>query len=361
MQYVVWASYSAGLFLMGGYLLKHDKNGQYFSILKYSIFLSAILYITYFVGLRSVTIFGDTSRYTWAYEGLTSLGDARHQGEIYFGNNEWLFWTFSYVLKSIGLSPQAWLASMVIIPSLLLSISYRKVIKSFEWIYVFAAIYLSYYLVFSVAIRQSMAEALVLLSFVLAVERKVVFSLLITIIAIGFHQSAIIAIAFPVLIRIKITNKIFLAAFLGALFFSTLASSYMLMAFEYLGLNSAVDKLSMYSSGDAMEFENLFLHKQFLLLLLATVTYTLLEKESQTGIYSYVVYVFFLIFFFWSMPVMSGRMMGYVTVVFPIMVYFILKRLLKDKEAFIVFISLFSILGLLVLSAESTKYVLGIS
>ena len=61
------------------------------------------------------------------------------------------------------------------------------------------------------------------------------------------------------------------------------------------------------------------------------------------------------------MPVMSGRMMGYITVVFPIIIYAIVKNYFKSTNKFFVFILLFISLGFFVLSARSTRLVLGLS
>lgn len=359
MQYLVLTIYFFTLFFLGRKLLGGYSESGYKIAIRNIIWFSAIFYVTYFVGLRPSTDFGDTFRYVWTYNRLTALSEAQYDGQLLYGNTEWLFWPLSYVFKFIGFGPQAWLVGMVILPAVILTYCYRKLIKSDDWVYVFAAIYLSYYLVFSLAMRQAMAESLVILSLVFSVEKKVKLSILMSLLALGFHQSAAIALLFPFLVNIKFTPRMLMGACLAAIFFSTVASSYMLNTFQYLGLDSAINKLTEYSY-DAKEFDNLFYHAQFLLLFFVSLLYLYVEREKQRGIYSFVVYVFFLIFFFWSMPVMSGRMMGYVTVVFPIMLYYILKSFFNAENAFYLFITFFGMLGFLVISTESTRLVLGL-
>lgn len=360
MQYLVLVAYVLTLFLLGRNLLVGHSQSKYQVLIRNIIWLSAILYVTYFVGLRPSTNFGDTFRYVWAYNGLSSLSESRYDGQLLYGNDEWLFWPFSYAIKFFGFAPQSWLVIMVVLPAIILTYCYRKLIRSEDWVYVFAAIYLSYYLVFSLAMRQTVAESLVLLTLVFSVNKKLKLSILTALLALGFHQSAAIALLFPLLVNVKFTQKMLVAACLAAVFFSTIASSYMLIVFQYLGLDSAVNKISEYSQ-NAKEFDNLFYHAQFLLLFFVSLVYLYVERERQTGIYSFVVYVFFLIFFFWSMPVMSGRMMGYTTVVFPIMLYYILKKFFNTKNAFYLYIVFFGMLGFLVISTESTRLVLGLT
>lgn len=326
-----------------------------------SLLLFAFIYIVNLAGLRPPESLGDTAKYLWVYKSINSFDAAYATGAALFGNKEILFWPLAYVFKIVGLSGEAWLVMSVIIPAIACVYFYRSLVRIHVVALLFMFLIFSYYVVFICAIRQSYAEALVMLSLALSIKRRLRASLFFALLAVGFHQSAFWGLIIPFLPKIRLGFKNSVYLLLSSIILSAAASGQLLSVFSALGFSSALEKVRFYSSETGTgEFGNLLHHKQFLLLLFISFIYLYRFRNLQDEIYKVVVLIFSMIFFFWSMPVMGGRLLGYLTILFPVLVY----RLISGSVAFqynnTLLSVFFSFLGFTVLMNESAQLVLGL-
>lgn len=330
-------------------------------IVKVGQLFLAISLVVYFVGMRNMnTYYGDTWGYINTYNNLRGFLSARVDGELMYGNSEMFFWPFAYIVKFLGFNDRGWLIASSLLTSFLILISYRGIVGSKNYLFVLIGLYLSYYLVFSCAMRQSMAEAFVLLSFVSAIRKNVVQSMVFSFIAIGFHQSAIISLIFIILVNVRVNAKFLVFFMLASVSITSLFSDLLFGSLSSLGISSITTKVGIYNSGGYTgEYGNLLHHKQFIILTLFTMIYLYLSK-LEGYLCNYLIYIYLLIVLFWSSPVMSGRMMNYLTLVFPLIVWFSISYIIPEKYKYITYSTFFSLLGYFVLSTESTQLVLGL-
>lgn len=326
-----------------------------------SKFLTGIsfLYLIYLSGLRPQESIGDTVKYLWVYDKINSFESAYETGAALFGNKELFFWPTAYFFKFLGFSGEVWLATSVIIPAIACLYFYSRLVNFSIAALLFSSLTFSYYVVFVCAIRQSYAEALVMLSLALSIKGNVKWSFFYAIVAVGFHQSAFWSLILPFLSRLRFgfSNSVYLLS--ASVILSVIASDQLLSIFGTLGFSSALEKVQFYASeGGSAEFGNLLHHKQFLILMIFSLIYIFIFRKNEDELYKVIVILFSMIFFFWSMPVMGGRLLGYLTILFPLILYRIISSFCFKYNHTIISVC-FSMLGFAVLMNESAQLVLG--
>ncbi len=313
------------------------------------------------VGMRDGNSAGDTPQYLYVFDNLRTLNTSWLDGFQLYGNTELLFWPTAYVFKALGFSAEVWMGMVVVVTTMLVGYGYKNLGLGRLWYIPFSGLYLTYYIVFMAAIRQSIAESLVLLALVFVRRNNIIASIVILLIAAGYHSSALLGFSLIFLNRFSINPRIITVSILVAVVASVLAPSVLAAVFEVLGFENTLGKVMMYSAVDGgNEFGNLFHHKQFLLLLFVVISYLSILRGSDDIVYKFIFFLVFTLFFFWSMPVMSGRVMGYLTLLLPYMLIKITQEFLSESNSMIFSWFVFSIMGLLVLNTNSTKLVLGL-
>ena len=316
------------------------------------------------VGLRDIDLIiaGDTPTYIHTYNQLGSIFTAWEDGAYFYGNKEILFWPFAALIKSIGFSAQAWLISILLLPCVFISVSYRIIVNDHHyWVILFSALFLTYYIVFSLAVRQAIAEGFVVFSFVLAYKNKNCYSFLFSLIAFGFHQSALFALFIIPIYKISLNkNKMYLIFFIAASL-SFVLRFYLVDMFYLIGVNSLTIKAQAYTSGNNFEFDyNLFNHKQFCLLFFVYFVYILSYVNKQTAIYNLVFFYLMCMILFFNIPVIGGRMMGYETILMPIMLWELFDKYLVKKSHVILYCCFFILMGFSIINSQSAIEALGL-
>jgi hypothetical protein len=330
------------------------------------LMLVAFIAVISIVGFRPVALVGDTARYLYVFSSLSDVRYAWLDGAELFGNEEILFWPFAGVLKSIGFGGRAWLVTIVVWFFIFTLMSYRRLFLDSSWVIVFPALFLTFHLVFLNSIRQSMVECLVLLAFTFLISRNIKIAFLFLIFASFFHTSAYFAIPLFLLSlkELRVSPKLSIILILFSLAFAPLFS---IMAESFFGGFSGGigDKIDSYvTKSNANEYANLWGLKQFQLMVLVSsiyfVTFSFKSLNKGALLYNWIAYYLLLVLFTSLVPVISGRLMQFLSLVFPIMVWEIvgLFKFTERKRIFI-FSSMFSLMGLMVFLNPSARIVLG--
>ena len=358
--YVLFVSYVTLIGLNSKVLFASGMRSVTVSGFEFFAVFFTIVYTFLLVGMRDSNGLGDTPQYLYVFDNLQSLGSSWIDGFQLYGNTELLFWPAAYAFKALGFSAESWMAAIVVVTTAIVAYSYKGLGLGRLWYVAFSGLYLTYYIVFMAAIRQSIAESLVLLAIVLARSNKIASSVFFLVAATGFHSSAALGFSILILRRFNIKPKLMAASIFIAFIGSVLAPSILASVFGAFGFENTLGKVAMYSSVDGgNEFGNLFQHKQFLLLFVVFVSYLAIFRGATDFVYKFIFFLVFILFFFWSMPVMSGRVMGYLTLLLPYMVAKLALKFLGESNSIIFCWLLFSIMGILVLSTKSTQLVLG--
>ena len=151
------------------------------------------------MGLRHYTVGSDIEHYLDVYNN-DNLWTASFINQFEFG-----YYGFLRVLKFIGIGNQGY----IIIVSFIFSYSFSVFFKRYS-----SNILMSFYLYLTIglftvsmsAIRQSFAISIILFAVSLLLERKVVFYLIVVLIASTFHRSAIIMLPLVFLSNVKLIN-----------------------------------------------------------------------------------------------------------------------------------------------------------
>ncbi len=336
-----------------------DRNEKSSKPVFFIVLLGIVFFnVIYFSATRSLESSGDTWKYVFTYNQLDSMFTAREDGLEIYGNHELLFWPLAALIKEIGFNYRAWLILMPVLTMLPLLLSYRLIsseLRLKNYLLVFTGLYFSYYLVFICAMRQSFSEGFVFLSFALAVKEKHRLSLLLMGVAFLFHTSSVIF--FPiltlVLLRVRLSVKHVIMLFAFSLVFGSLLMDKFGWLVDMFNNTSVISKYDNYTNnGQVGEFDNILELKQFWMLMLASIAFVFVYGTHHKLSW-YIIGVVSIILIFIDAPVISGRMLNYLALAFPIISYYFIDRLLFIKYKSLVFAILFSVIGFLVLSSHS--------
>ena len=366
MFYLVFCIYSLLFLLLG----KHSLlcKYKYERIVSLTILLiSAFSYIVYVTGFRPlVGVTGDTIHYISVYDKLADVYSSRSIGIKYYGNKEYLFWPVSALIKIVGFSPRAWFVFISFISSFLILLAYQKLAPKKYSVFLFSSLFLTYYIVFSLAIRQSIAEGCVLLSYSMALYNRNKSSLFFALIGFGFHQSALGAFLFIPLIRFfkkQVSFYLIIFIFLICALSSILVKETIPSILYSFDLMSLYDKVKAYTSpGMNFEFVDLYAHKMFWLVIIVSISYLYFQRKSADGLYIYIYIFMSLILLFICIPVISGRLIAYLNDVLPLMVIQILHRILPlhKKLAIYTYSILFIMMSSWIVCTENAIRPLGL-
>ena len=176
------------------------------------------------VGLRDISVGVDTSNYVHMYlyntENYINALEKNSVSLIGFFLNDYLYFIYCHILLSLGFNERMFLVmSTAIMAYLLLRFLYKYSENDYLCILSFIMIGMFTYL-FS-GIRQGIAVSLFTLSYDYIIDKKPWKFIIVTIIAMGFHISAIVTLPAYILVRIlkkvKIEYSILMCCFLGFL------------------------------------------------------------------------------------------------------------------------------------------------
>jgi EpsG family len=352
-------------YLVLSLLVDAKKNDGYRGVT--ALFLVLIyLHVLSLVGFRPLALVGDTARYAWVYSQLTGVVEAWWDGKYHYHNEEFLFWPLAGFLKVVGFSYRDWLIFISSWFFVLTLAAYKNLGLGRLWWIPFGSLFFTFHLVFLNAIRQSMAECLVLVAYVLLLRDKYLYASLVFVLSLGFHYSSVFALLLIPAVFLQLRSSMWLFAvvcsFLLGGFFPFIIES----AFEFSGGgNPFVGKVDSYVvDGSVNEFEDLWGLKQFLLILFASFSYLICfystRKREVSLLYPYVGCFLSLLLLTSSVPVVSGRLMQYLSLVFPVMVWEVSGIYLRNSSRRFIYPLVFIFLGFLVVGSESTQAILGV-
>tara|TARA_B110000211_G_C14092801_1_gene560235 strand:- start:9229 stop:10347 length:1119 start_codon:yes stop_codon:yes gene_type:complete len=334
------------------------------------LLIGSLAVLIFVAGYRPVAQFGDTAKYLYSFNMLTDILYAREDGQFYYGNNELLFWPVAAFIKWLGVNGRGWLIFILVWFFAFGLLSYRKLVNSKYWVVVFCSLFLSYHLVFVNSIRQAMVEPLILFAFYYCTIKRYYSSLFLISTGTLFHYSAYFS--FPlVFIRsrlIQFLNPMYvclliLIAFVISPFLELIFDSFLMFNFDET-IDSKID--SYVTEGNVNEYENLWGLKQFQLMVFSSIAYVLVfSREKFRGnslIYIWVLYYLLLVILTSKIPIISGRLMQFLSLVFPIIVWDFINILkVSMEQKVVIYTILFGMLGLLVINNLSAQIVLGLT
>lgn len=328
-----------------------------------------------FVGMRPFDAGNDTIGYYNTFQLLDGVSGARYIGGTYGGTEqagEVLYWPFVALVKPLlGDSFRAFLIFSILVSGYLSYLVNRKLIGlagQLDRKDQFATAAIITYLVFlsfEIAyfgghIRSAFGVPLAVLSFYFAARGRILVSIFVFLLAIGFHNSVITILPLLLIIalfkfRVTSWTTMFLIFMLVASFF---AGKYDMVG-EVAGLFSGYysERYKAYVNYEGFNISSVYSTVYFWIILLHVLFFLVVGYGRA---HFYVFYYVSLIFLFSSTPKISERFFAYILICLPLFLYMSLRYRLKNNDALLVTVLIYSFLSPFVVTSYAVSNSLNI-
>ncbi|WP_417448415.1 EpsG family protein [Idiomarina abyssalis] len=315
----------------------------------------------YLVGLRPLNAGGDTYYYLRAFSYIHNPFSA--QLDANYGS-ELLFWPTQAVLKYF-VSDRGWLVLNSMIVATLSFFAYRRLLRNYSITpLIFSFIFLTYFCVYAGnAMRQIYAVPLIVIALSFLYDKDLKRYMLFTLLAVGYHWSAVILLAAPFFYLIPNERKYYIcvpvvSVCLSQLLQPTIYYINSLFGFSWLAFKS---DLYIYGARES-HIDQVWYTLNFWLCVSVFILCVALGFHKQMPRVSKIILFFFsLILFSINSADVSERYMVLILFLLPVLIAYIIKglRFSAITQSFI-YVATFVFMSFLVFTRPSAIITLGL-
>jgi len=242
---------------------------------------------------------------------------------LLLAHSDVLFDLTVYAFAKIGLDFSIFLCLITLFQLLVLN---HTVIRHFPDVKLKALIFCMYFIIFEsyflsmVAIRQTISGAILMLGIYYSLERRIVLSLLMILLAAGFHKAVILFLPIIFLGSVKIKNIHYVVVFLVVLIATIIPNSFYIKVFQFIGLgeyNTYFEKIVEYRGGTTYLLRIVL----FIIVFAVGIRIRGIRMRMEKRIVQYYFFLFFIyvgITLFGAKVAYADRLADYLVLVLPI-------------------------------------------
>jgi len=324
-----------------------------------------------FTGFRPFDAGFDTGRYILAFEALDGITTAQSVGKEVYGNSEIGFWPVAAVIKIFIEDPRLWLVVNVSLIYILIGSLYKMLVRGTPApFYIFVFVFLTYDMVyFGNAMRQSLGLPVAIMSLYFLTRGERVKYLLVLGVAISLHWSSLAFLLAPIISWVIQWPRKYLLIFYALLpFFSKLMIETGYLISMTLGLDPLIDRFNIYmNKEDSHIVEAYYLYNFWLVVAFGLFVIVYVEKfRRYKMLYLAHSLLLFLVLSGVAIGDISERYFPGYIMLMPLIAYMAIFKVAsysRTVESRMIASSLyfcaFAVLGLMVISSQSTRITLG--